>query len=60
MILSHLHWDHAGQMDLFPNAEFWVRMDDVIDSINPIDRYKGTYESLITPLFLNIEFHVGD
>ncbi|HIY63808.1 MAG TPA: aldo/keto reductase [Candidatus Mediterraneibacter stercoripullorum] len=60
VILSHLHWDHAGQMDLFPNAEFWVRMDDVIDSINPIDRYKGTYESLITPLFLNIEFHVED
>ena len=45
VVLSHLHWDHSGQMDLFPQAEFWVRMDEVMDSINPVDRYQNTYES---------------
>lgn len=45
VVLSHLHWDHCRQMDLFPQAEFWVRMDEVIDSINPVERYQNTYES---------------
>ncbi len=25
VILSHMHWDHAGGLDLFPNARIWVQ-----------------------------------
>ncbi len=28
IILSHLHWDHAGGIDLFPNATVWVQKDE--------------------------------
>lgn len=29
VILSHLHFDHAGNLELFPNAEFIVQDDEV-------------------------------
>lgn len=25
IIVTHLHWDHAGGMDLFPNAQVWIQ-----------------------------------
>ena len=25
VILTHLHWDHSGCMDIFPNAKFYVQ-----------------------------------
>jgi glyoxylase-like metal-dependent hydrolase (beta-lactamase superfamily II) len=28
IILSHLHWDHAGGIDLFPNATVWIQKDE--------------------------------
>lgn len=45
VILSHLHWDHASNCHLFPQAQFYVQMSEVIDSINPIPRFTKTYES---------------
>ncbi len=29
VILSHLHYDHAGNIPLFPNAEIWVQDEEV-------------------------------
>jgi glyoxylase-like metal-dependent hydrolase (beta-lactamase superfamily II) len=23
LIITHMHWDHAGGMDLFPKARIW-------------------------------------
>jgi glyoxylase-like metal-dependent hydrolase (beta-lactamase superfamily II) len=45
VILTHLHWDHACNCHLFPNAEFYVQMTEVIDSINPVPRFAKTYQS---------------
>lgn len=45
VLLSHLHWDHSEGMDYFEKAEFWVQMDEVIDSINPSPKYVKTYEA---------------
>ncbi|HWX43655.1 MAG TPA: N-acyl homoserine lactonase family protein [Blastocatellia bacterium] len=28
IIISHMHWDHAGGMDLFPNAKVWIQKDE--------------------------------
>ena len=28
LIITHLHWDHAGGMDLFPKARIWIQHDE--------------------------------
>jgi glyoxylase-like metal-dependent hydrolase (beta-lactamase superfamily II) len=28
IIISHMHWDHADGMDLFPNARIWIQKDE--------------------------------
>jgi glyoxylase-like metal-dependent hydrolase (beta-lactamase superfamily II) len=29
VIVTHMHWDHADGMDLFPNAHVWVQKDEL-------------------------------
>ena len=29
VIATHMHWDHADGMDLFPNARVWVQKDEL-------------------------------
>lgn len=28
LIITHMHWDHADGMDLFPNARIWLQKDE--------------------------------
>ena len=28
LLLTHMHWDHAGGIDLFPTARVWVQKDE--------------------------------
>lgn len=35
VIISHMHWDHADGMDLFPNAKIWIQKDE-------LEYYAGT------------------
>jgi glyoxylase-like metal-dependent hydrolase (beta-lactamase superfamily II) len=28
ILLSHMHWDHAGGLDLFPSARVWVQKEE--------------------------------
>ena len=28
IIVSHVHWDHADGLDLFPNARIWIQKDE--------------------------------
>jgi glyoxylase-like metal-dependent hydrolase (beta-lactamase superfamily II) len=28
LIVSHMHWDHAGGIDLFPTARVWIQKDE--------------------------------
>jgi glyoxylase-like metal-dependent hydrolase (beta-lactamase superfamily II) len=30
VIITHMHWDHADGMDLFPNARVWLQKDEYI------------------------------
>ncbi|HXX54219.1 MAG TPA: N-acyl homoserine lactonase family protein [Thermodesulfovibrionales bacterium] len=42
VILTHLHWDHAGQVDKFLNSEIIVSDVELNYAINPLPRaYKG-------------------
>ncbi|WP_137136890.1 N-acyl homoserine lactonase family protein [Rhizobium sp. FKY42] len=29
VVMTHLHWDHAGNIELFPNARFFVQADEL-------------------------------
>src|SRR5436305_93303 len=29
VIITHMHWDHADGMDLFPNARIWVQKEEL-------------------------------
>ena len=28
LIITHMHWDHAGGIDLFPKARIWIQQDE--------------------------------
>jgi glyoxylase-like metal-dependent hydrolase (beta-lactamase superfamily II) len=28
IVITHMHWDHADGMDLFPNAKIWIQRDE--------------------------------
>jgi glyoxylase-like metal-dependent hydrolase (beta-lactamase superfamily II) len=28
LVISHMHWDHADGMDLFPKAKIWIQKDE--------------------------------
>ena len=28
VVITHMHWDHADGMDLFPNAKIWMQKDE--------------------------------
>jgi len=28
-VITHMHWDHADGMDLFPNARIWIQKDEL-------------------------------
>ena len=45
VLITHLHWDHCGNNDLFPNAKFYVQRREMDDMINPcIDLFKGSFD----------------
>jgi glyoxylase-like metal-dependent hydrolase (beta-lactamase superfamily II) len=41
VILSHLHYDHAGNLDLFPNAEFVIQDEEVHFATGRYMRYRA-------------------
>src|ERR1051325_3710511 len=30
VVITHMHWDHADGMDLFPNAKIWIQKDEYV------------------------------
>ena len=43
VILTHLHWDHAGNNMLFPNAKFYVQKRELDYASNPLEIQRGAY-----------------
>ncbi len=57
VILTHLHWDHVGAVELFPNAQFIVSDVELKFALNPTPCLYASYEALqlgIQPLFLKV------
>jgi len=57
VILTHLHWDHVGAVEMFPKAQFIVSSDELKFALNPTPCLYAPYEALqlgIQPLFLKI------
>jgi N-acyl homoserine lactone hydrolase len=57
VILTHLHWDHVGDVTKFPNAEFIVSKDELRFALDPIPSLYVAYEALqigMEPLFLKV------
>jgi glyoxylase-like metal-dependent hydrolase (beta-lactamase superfamily II) len=32
VVITHMHWDHADGVDLFPKAQIWIQKDEYNDS----------------------------
>lgn len=43
VVLTHLHWDHAGNNTLFPNAKFYVQRAELQHAIAPVPSQKNSY-----------------
>lgn len=42
-IMTHLHWDHAWNVDVFPNATFIVQEKEMNAAVHPMKIYRKSY-----------------
>jgi len=64
VVITHMHWDHADGMDLFPNARVWIQKDEVEYYTGEAWQSKDTHggidpEDVMTLVKLNTESRVG-
>ena len=45
LILTHLHWDHASNLHLFPRARVLVQRDELRYAVAPLAPHRWAYES---------------
>jgi glyoxylase-like metal-dependent hydrolase (beta-lactamase superfamily II) len=43
VIITHMHWDHADGMDLFPHARIWVQKDEYTYYTGPAWQSQNTH-----------------
>lgn len=46
VILTHLHWDHCYNLELFPNAKIYVQKRELLYAFNPLPCHWMAYESV--------------
>ncbi len=57
VILTHLHWDHVGEVDKFPNAQFIVSQTELHFAMDPPPCLHISYEAPqmgMEPMFMKI------
>ncbi len=64
VIITHMHWDHADGMDLFPNARIWIQKDELEYYAGEAWQAKETHggidaDDLLTAVKLNTEGRLG-
>ena len=64
VIITHMHWDHADGMDLFPNAKIWIQKDEYIYYTGPAWQSDGKHggiepDDVLTLVKLNIDHRVN-
>lgn len=63
IILTHLHWDHCWNNDLFPNARFYVQREELRYAAAPLPVHHRGYETAavgMTPRYASSRFEVID
>ncbi|MFY9554580.1 MAG: N-acyl homoserine lactonase family protein [Blastocatellia bacterium] len=63
LIITHMHWDHADGMDLFPRARIWIQQDEYAYYTGEAWQPGGSHggidtEDILTLVRLNIEGRV--
>src|ERR1017187_983837 len=64
LIISHLHWDHADGVDLFPKARTWIQKDELEYYAGAAWQSRSTHggidpEDVLALVRLNTEGRVG-
>jgi glyoxylase-like metal-dependent hydrolase (beta-lactamase superfamily II) len=64
IIITHMHWDHADGMDLFPNARIWIQKDELQYYAGAAWQSQDTHggidpDDVLTLVKLNTQGHVG-
>lgn len=64
VIVTHMHWDHADGIDLFPKARIWVQKEEYTYYTGEAWQHKGTHsgidqDDVLTLVKLNLEGRVG-
>jgi glyoxylase-like metal-dependent hydrolase (beta-lactamase superfamily II) len=64
VIITHMHWDHADGMDLFPKAHIWLQRDEYSYYTGEAWQQKGTHggidpDDVLAVVKLNVEGRVG-
>lgn len=57
LVLTHLHWDHVGDVAKFSNAEFIVSREELRFALDPLPCLYVAYEALqlgMEPMFLKV------
>lgn len=64
VIITHMHWDHADGMDLFPKARVWLQKDEYTYYTGEAWQKKNTHggiepDDVLAVVKLNMEGRVG-
>lgn len=64
VVITHMHWDHADGMDLFPKARIWLQKDEYTYYTGEAWQQKNTHggiapDDVLAVLKLNLEGRVG-
>jgi glyoxylase-like metal-dependent hydrolase (beta-lactamase superfamily II) len=64
VIISHMHWDHADGMDLFPKAKIWLQKDELEYYAGPAWQSRRTHggidpDDVMAAVKLNLAGRVG-
>jgi glyoxylase-like metal-dependent hydrolase (beta-lactamase superfamily II) len=64
VIITHMHWDHADGMDLFPKARIWLQKDEYTYYTGEAWQQRATHggidpDDVLSVVKLNMEGRVG-
>lgn len=64
VIITHMHWDHADGMDLFPKAKIWIQKDEYTYYTGEAWQQRNTHggidrDDVLALVKLNMEGRVG-
>jgi glyoxylase-like metal-dependent hydrolase (beta-lactamase superfamily II) len=64
VVITHMHWDHADGMDLFPRARIWLQKDEYVYYTSEAWQQKGTHggidpDDVVSAVKLNTEGRVA-